>query len=149
MVGPASATNRNAPSMNPQPLPKAVARIAKVGTVQSMIEEKLSVKQAADLACVSKYVIYRMINEGILPAYQPSPRRIWLKESEVREAFAVPVKPRARLPRVPPAVADTPPAAEARPAPSVRRAAKPSVDLSALKASTSAYAHLRRAPSGK
>ncbi|BAL91942.1 hypothetical protein AMIS_67220 [Actinoplanes missouriensis 431] len=120
-----------------------MARIAGAGTVADVNEERISVKQAAGLLGVSKYVVYRMIDEGILPAYRPSPRRTWLRREEVLSAIEVPVKPKPKFPVVPPEVEGLP--ASGRPEVLARRTAKePPANLSGLKGNAAAYAHLLR-----
>jgi excisionase family DNA binding protein len=107
-----------------------------------MIEEMLTAKQAAGLAGVSKYVIYRMINEGVLPAYRPTPRRTRLLRSEVLAAFAVPVVPRPKLPVAQP-VADEGRTASAAPGTTARHPSRRSPERpSSLKIFATAYDHL-------
>lgn len=107
-----------------------------------MIEELLTAKQAAGLVGVSKYVIYRMINEGVLPAYRPSPRRTRLLRSEVLAAFAVPVVPRPKLAVAQP-VADEGRTASAAPGATARRPSRRAAEtLSNLKMVATAYDHL-------
>lgn len=62
-------------------------------------DELLTVKQGAALLQVSTDAMYRMINEGVLPARRLSPRRTRLLRSEVEAALRPVVVKRNPLPR--------------------------------------------------
>ena len=69
---------------------EALALLREEETEQTILtlpddEEGITAAEAAEMLSVKKWRVYKMVEQGILPAYRPSPRTLRLRRGAVRE----------------------------------------------------------------
>jgi hypothetical protein len=136
-------SNQDSTKNDSDKLDKDRAYLEVPGTVRRVNAQKLNVREFSALIGESTQAVYDLINEGVIPAYRPSPRRTYLLADEALAAYHVRVVPRPKRTAAPPvkAVLAEPVAQEQR-----RTSGKqPQQNLRARALAHSAYAHLKRA----